>query len=187
MSSYLPTVVSDSAGELRVAAASGGPASIIWDRVDITLSTSTPSLPFGSNASITWTGYYEYDKTQFNGRITLNDTTVKTVPGAFTYTVSKISDNKYNLTAFTSNSVTVTFVSQQPSTTTMVSSTASSSQSTTTTGSKSSSPSTSSTSASGTGAGGIPEFPYQAFALALFTVLLVVTYLAIRHRRAQAG
>jgi hypothetical protein len=167
MSSYLPTVESDSAGALRIALAGIGPPSIIWDRVDITLSTSTPSISIGSNASITWTGYYEYDHTPFSGTIVLNGTTVKDTPGVYTYTVNKIIDTKYDLTAFTSNSVPVEFLSSQPSTTS------------TSTGTTTTSSATSMTS----GAGGIPEFPYQLIAAAVLIVVVALSYLVVRRRQ----
>jgi hypothetical protein len=37
------------------------------------------------------------------------------------------------------------------------------------------------------GIGGIPGFSFQALALVLFTLLLIVSYLAGRHRRTPFG
>ena len=118
------------------------------------------------------------------------DSTIKSLPGLYTYTVSKILDNKYNLTAFTSNAVSVKFLQATTSTTTttVATSTTSSSQtSTSATSSESSvsmtSTSTSSTVTSSRGSGGIPELPYQLVAVICFTAVIVASYFIARRRR----
>jgi len=151
---FLPSGGSDASGSLRILAANRSPVSVIWDEVVIALSTTSTRIPVGSNATVTWTGTYAYDKSPFNGRIVLNDTTRKTLPGTFAYTVGKVLDDKYSLTVFVSNAVSVEFVSPQTSTTTT----------------------------SSTAAGGIPEFPYQYLVVAALTTVIVATYALVRRR-----
>jgi len=167
---YIPSGGTTSNGSLRLLMAGGSPVGIIWDEVVISLNVASTETTVGTNATITWTGYYEYDHAPFSGTIVLNDTTVKDAPGVYTYTVSKIIGSKYSLTAFTSNRVTVDFVSSQQSTTTTSVGTTSSSQST----------------ASSSGASGIPEFPYQLLALVVVTVVIAVSFVFSRRRTARA-
>lgn len=82
---------------------------IIWDRVKVILDTFNTRIDVGTNASITWTGAYEYDSTSFYGSITLSDTTLKDIVGKYCFTVQSIQDAKYDLAAFTSNSIYVIF------------------------------------------------------------------------------
>ena len=101
---------SDPIGGLRILyAVQNHNTTVIWDRVNITLSASTLTLPVGSNATIRWTAYYEYDHSPFVGTIVLNDSTVKNSGGTYSYTVSRIVDDKFGLTAFDSNSLSVRF------------------------------------------------------------------------------
>ena len=83
--------------------------SIIWDRVNITLAIQNDRIKVGENATITWSGTYEYGGT-FIGSLILNDTqTQYTTPGARGYTTPSISDPVHGLKAFTSNSITCTW------------------------------------------------------------------------------
>jgi hypothetical protein len=137
---------------------------VIWDRVIITLATS--SVPtVGSNATITWSGYYEYDHTPFTGKITLNDSTTKDVPGTYAYTVSSIADQKYGLTIFTSNTVSIAFVQQATSTTSTTS------LSTTSASSSSSMPE------------GFPKYLPTVVALAILAVVAVAFVFLLRRKR----
>jgi hypothetical protein len=83
--------------------------SIIWDQIQITLDAADNRINVGSNASIMWTGIYEYDSTSFAGGISLNDTTLKNTVGRYNYRVQNIQDNEYSLTKFTSNSIYIIF------------------------------------------------------------------------------
>ncbi len=83
--------------------------SIIWDRIYFTLNAADDRINVGSNASISWSGTYEYDGAPFIGSISFNDTTLKDSIGKYGYTVQSISDSRYGLTDFTSNSVPVIF------------------------------------------------------------------------------
>ena len=51
----------------------GNSVSIVWDRVDLILSSPRERVSVGSTAPIIWTGKYEYDQTVFEGNITLNE------------------------------------------------------------------------------------------------------------------
>ncbi|MFQ5711347.1 MAG: DUF3131 domain-containing protein [Candidatus Geothermarchaeales archaeon] len=83
--------------------------SIIWDRVSVTLSAGDERIDVGSNATITWRAFYEYDDTPLVGLVNLNDDTIKSAVGKWHYTTKDINDYNYGLTAFTSNTIQVIF------------------------------------------------------------------------------
>ncbi len=83
----------------------------IFDKVTITLSVSDDPVNVGSAANITWTAAYQYpDAGDYDGFIELNDAIIQSDSGDYTYTVSRIAGDTYDITAFDSNTVTVTFV-----------------------------------------------------------------------------
>ena len=86
-----------------------GAKSIIWDRVNIKLTVSDDRINIRDTANIAWTSVYEYDRTPFTGSLSLNDTTTKNAVGRYGYKVSSISDLKYGLTVFQSNTIFVVF------------------------------------------------------------------------------
>jgi len=83
--------------------------SVVWDRVQITLTVTDNRIDVGSTASYTSTAFYEYDSAPFIGTVTLNDTLEKNIVGKYVYGVTSISDSKYGLTLFTTNSFYVIF------------------------------------------------------------------------------
>jgi hypothetical protein len=91
----------------------------IFDMVTITLSASDDPVTVGSAANITWTAVYQYpDVGDYDGFMELNNAITQSESGEYTYTVSRIAGDTYDITAFESNSVTVTF--EPPSQTTMM-------------------------------------------------------------------
>ncbi|MFQ5710885.1 MAG: hypothetical protein ACE5GD_03800 [Candidatus Geothermarchaeales archaeon] len=86
-----------------------GARSIIWDRVNVKLAVSDDRINIGDEAEFTNTSVYEFDGTPFIGRLSLNDTTTKSVVGRYGYKVKSISDSRYGLTVFQSNAVSVVF------------------------------------------------------------------------------
>lgn len=85
------------------------PSSIIWDKVSIQLSSPRERTNIGTSADIDYTGRYEYDNTYYQGSVTLNNSIIQDEIGAYFFSVERISDPKYGLTEFTSNSVNVIF------------------------------------------------------------------------------
>jgi hypothetical protein len=83
--------------------------SIIWDRVNLTLSCAQERVSVGSVAPIVWTGKYQYDQSRFQGNITLNENIVKNSVGLAQYAVTSISDSLYNLTVFATNDINIIF------------------------------------------------------------------------------
>lgn len=83
--------------------------SVVWDRVDLALSSSQERVKVGLKAPVTWTGQYEFDGAVFEGNVTLNEDVVKITIGLVNYTAVGISDSLYNLTAFRTNEVSVVF------------------------------------------------------------------------------
>jgi len=82
---------------------------IIFDMVVVELKSASERIEVGKRAKISYNAYYSYDKSPFEGEISLNhDLTFYDVKQV-TYTVTKIIDNKYGLKTFKSNSLTVTF------------------------------------------------------------------------------
>ncbi len=82
---------------------------VIFDLVNITLSTSKERVDVGTSAPIDIYAVYAYDGTVFEGKILLNDSLVHENVGLYTYTVKDIKDVKYGLTVYTSNTVSVIF------------------------------------------------------------------------------
>lgn len=83
--------------------------SIIWDRVNVTLSVSDDRIDVGSKADVRWTAFYAYDGSPFQGKVNLkiisSQTSTPTPVGKSYYQVESIEDSKYGLTEFTSNQV----------------------------------------------------------------------------------
>jgi hypothetical protein len=94
---------------VATAASAASRVQVVFDRVAVNLVASTSRVEVGSEALITKSAYYEYDRQPFSGTIYLNDTLTKNSVGACRYTVSGISDNLYGLTDFTANTVAITF------------------------------------------------------------------------------
>lgn len=79
---------------------------IIWDRVNITLSIADPWIDVDSYANVTWKGVHETDNSNFTGQVFLNDTTVHGNVGRWALNVSSIMGSQYpSLTGFDSNMV----------------------------------------------------------------------------------
>ena len=92
----------------------------IFDKVTITLSASDDPVTAGSAANITWTAVYQYpDAGDYDGFIELNKAITQSESGEYTYTVSRIAGDTYDITAFESNSVAVTFEAPSQTTTIM--------------------------------------------------------------------
>lgn len=83
---------------------------IIYDRVKVVFSTSTPRIEVGRNATVTYAASYEYDNSTFSGRILLNsEEFVQDKIGMICYTVTSIVDEKYGLKTFIAKETFVTF------------------------------------------------------------------------------
>jgi len=82
---------------------------VIFDKVTITLSVEEDTIEVDNSASITWTAIYQYDGTNFDGTITLNDTSTKSTSGTYHYTTESISGDTYGITTFESNTIAITF------------------------------------------------------------------------------
>ncbi|MFQ5871576.1 MAG: hypothetical protein ACE5IB_05420, partial [Candidatus Geothermarchaeales archaeon] len=82
---------------------------VIFDRVVVTLSVSDDRIDVDSAVAISWEGYYEYDGSEFQGAVLLNDTLIHDLVGRYGYRVSDINDELHGLTVFQGNSVSVIF------------------------------------------------------------------------------
>ena len=84
---------------------------VIFDKVTVKLSAVCDTVEVGKAASITWTATYQFDETNFDGAITLNDTLTKYVLGTYYYTTESISGDSYDITVFDSNTIAITVIS----------------------------------------------------------------------------
>ena len=85
------------------------PVYVIFDKVVVTLYVDDPRIDVGSDGDISYIAYYAYDGTMFRGRIYLNDTLSKDQVGIYYYTVERVEDELYGLTAYESNVVSIIF------------------------------------------------------------------------------
>lgn len=82
----------------------------IFNKVTVTLNVSDNLISVDTTANITWIAVYEYPSVgDYDGFVELNDTTTKSSAGSYTYTVSRIGGDTYGITAFDTDTVTVTF------------------------------------------------------------------------------
>jgi len=83
--------------------------SIILDRVNVKLSIVDDRIDVLSKPELEWPATYEYDDSPFQGEVNIKtisgQTSVPTPVGKGSFTVESIEDEKYGLTAFTSNQV----------------------------------------------------------------------------------
>jgi hypothetical protein len=92
--------------------------SIIWDRVDVTLSIVADRIDVGSNAAVEWTAIYAFDGTPFKGTVALSGPIREDLPdvpqsgirmidhiGKRRFTAESIHDDRFGLTSFSTNSV----------------------------------------------------------------------------------
>jgi len=82
---------------------------VIFDTVIIELKSSNERIEAGKQAEIFYEAYYAYDNSPFEGEIFLNNDLKIYDVRQVIYTVSRITDHKYGLKSFKSNSVTITF------------------------------------------------------------------------------
>ncbi|MGQ9515592.1 MAG: immune inhibitor A domain-containing protein [Thermoproteota archaeon] len=83
---------------------------VVYDRVRVIFLTSTPRIEIGRNATVRYNASYEYDNSQFVGKIILNDEHFeKENVGRFSYKAVGIEDERYGLVSFTTNEVFVNF------------------------------------------------------------------------------
>lgn len=83
---------------------------VIWDRINVELKAGDHRINVGDEAEIEWSGYYEYDKSDFGdtGTVILNSYNLsKDAVGDYTYEVSEVIDDIYGLSRFTSNPITI--------------------------------------------------------------------------------
>ena len=92
---------------------------IIWDKVTVTLSI-VGTIEVGSTATVIHTADFQYDGTDFDGTITLNDALTKSTVGTYYYTTQSISGDTHGITKFQSNTIPITFVDTTNDTTTLV-------------------------------------------------------------------
>ena len=104
---YGYTVSSVSGDEYGITAFESNSISIIFDRVDVTLTVSDSRIDVGSTMSWSFTATYAYDGANATPHLTvnLNDTQTKNVVGKYGYKVQSITESQYGLSSFTTNEV----------------------------------------------------------------------------------
>jgi|GEM_PF-1520475 len=82
---------------------------IIFDTVVVELKPINERVEVGKQAKVSYKAYYSYDGSPFEGEIFLNNDLVSYDIKQVTYSVSEITDNKYGLKSFSSNTIKVIF------------------------------------------------------------------------------
>ena len=82
---------------------------ISWDRVIVKLSTPYPRVEIGTEAQIDIYAFYELDGERFDGNVRLDSPPTSNTVGKKIIGVASISGSKYGITAFTSNTIEITF------------------------------------------------------------------------------
>ena len=82
---------------------------VIWDAVDLNISSSQKRFDLRGEAHINYTGVYRYDGTVFNSSIEYNDILSQNTVGKFCYTVKSINDTLYDINFFTANNISIIF------------------------------------------------------------------------------
>lgn len=82
---------------------------VIFDKVQLTISTLDNRVDVGSTAVVDVTGTYAYDGLAWSGTYALNDTLTKNVVGKYSYRIISITDNNYGLTIFECNAISIIF------------------------------------------------------------------------------
>ncbi len=82
---------------------------VIFDEVEIVLSTNQERVDAGSSANIHVEGTYLYDGSPYEGVIDLNENLTQIEVESYLYTVSRIHNDTYGINVFRSNAVSVIF------------------------------------------------------------------------------
>ncbi|MCS7125300.1 MAG: hypothetical protein NZ929_00075 [Aigarchaeota archaeon] len=86
------------------------PLKVIYDRISIDLSTEDERIDIGSIPVIHYKAWYEYDKSPFVGKVIVDpEPTSLDYVGSKTFRAKEVVDEKYGLTTFSSNEITVIF------------------------------------------------------------------------------
>lgn len=82
---------------------------VVFDRIVFTVEAECSRVRVGTPAKLKVSGVYEFDGQKLDGTWTLNHDIISYDVGTVYYSVAKVFDRKFGLTAFKSNSVPVTF------------------------------------------------------------------------------
>ncbi|MHA3965094.1 MAG: RHS repeat domain-containing protein, partial [Candidatus Thorarchaeota archaeon SMTZ1-45] len=83
---------------------SGIPVSIIWDSIDITITTGDQRIDIGENASVYVSAHYTFDNSIFDGILLLNDTIFQySTVGRRGYTVVSAFGDTFDITTISTN------------------------------------------------------------------------------------
>ena len=89
------------------------PPAIIWDFVNVTLSILDDRVDVNSKPEVVWSASYAYDNKPFDGdvklKIVTSQASTPTLVGEAYYYVESVTDEKYGLTAYKSNSVSIIY------------------------------------------------------------------------------
>lgn len=99
----------DGMGVVRKVEARTTPLKAIFDKVVVNLVAVKERVDVGSVAQVEANAFYAYDSQPFYGIIEISPDLKQDIVGAFTYKVTNIIDNRFGLTAYKANEVTVIF------------------------------------------------------------------------------
>jgi len=82
---------------------------VIFDKVVIELSVERDHLPVGGDPGLSYTAYYAFDGEEFVGEVNIEAVGDEDIVGYVLYRVESIVDEKYGLTTFEANEVSVLY------------------------------------------------------------------------------
>ena len=83
--------------------------SVVFDKVNVTITSSSSRISIGANASISYSGTFLYDGAAWHGVATLGNPTTESTVGNFSYATVSITDPTYGILSFQSNTRYVVF------------------------------------------------------------------------------
>ena len=102
---YAVTSVSDPSYGLSIF--ESNVVSMVFDRVVLNVTVADTRINVRETGNVNVVGSYQFDETTWEGSFALNDTLTKAEVGSHGFTVTSITDPKYNLTVFSGNSVSI--------------------------------------------------------------------------------
>jgi len=103
------TSITDPTYGIDVFTQSAVAATVIWDKLTITLAPSDSRISLSSSASIVASITRQYDSSVSGATVTLNDTLAQAAVGLYGYTTTSVSGDAYGITVFESDSCSVIF------------------------------------------------------------------------------
>ena len=107
--SFSVTAAHQQAHDISLVSASVDTISIIWDELLVTLASDRERVNMGAEALLRITAVHAFDGSPLQGDVLLNGPTVRETLGAWAFQAKEVQDERFGLTRFSTNQVTVTW------------------------------------------------------------------------------